>query len=255
MEKIHQLLGEILKSEKFGSFEVVNVADAQNIVVRFVGDDKSVIPKKPTKKNHRIKGFSTPTVCGFGIKNEKYPCTYIDEKGVKKNRREYQIWQGMIARCYNKNSFAKHPTYEGCTIDESFRHYADFYEWCNSQIGFKEKFELDKDLLMKGNRLYSKDLCLFLPKEINVALTRRQKHRGICVIGVTFEKASDRFVARMGLRGKVKTLGHFKTEIEAFNAYKSAKEQYLRDLAEKWKSQIDPRAYQALLNYQVEITD
>ena len=59
----------------------------------------------------------------------------------------------------------------------------------------------------------------------------------------------------MGFFGKVKTLGNYKTELEAFNAYKAAKEAYLKELAEKWKSEIDPRAYDALINYQVEMTD
>ena len=47
----------------------------------------------------------------------------------------------------------------------------------------------------------------------------------------------------------------FKTELEAFNAYKKAKESFVKEQAEKWKGKIDPRAYEALMNYQVEITD
>ena len=45
------------------------------------------------------------------------------------------------------------------------------------------------------------------------------------------------------------------SKIEAFNAYKKAKENYLKELANKWKGKIDPRAYEALMNYEVEITD
>ena len=56
-------------------------------------------------------------------------------------------------------------------------------------------------------------------------------------------------------KGKQEYLGSFKTEIEAFNAYKQAKENRLKELANKWKSQIDPRAYNALMNYEVNITD
>ena len=50
-------------------------------------------------------------------------------------------------------------------------------------------------------------------------------------------------------------LGWFSTEIEAFHAYKVAKEAYVKELAEKWKEQIDPRVYEALMKYEVEITD
>lgn len=86
-------------------------------------------------------------------------------------------------------------------------------------------------------------------------LTKNDSKRGKHPIGVYFHEKTGRFVAQINKYSKRQNLGYFKTEIEAFNAYKSAKEQYLRDLAEKWKSQIDPRAYQALLNYRVEITD
>ena len=56
-------------------------------------------------------------------------------------------------------------------------------------------------------------------------------------------------------KGKREYLGFFKTELEAFNAYKQAKENFIKEQANKWKSQIDLRAYEALMNYQVEITD
>jgi len=55
--------------------------------------------------------------------------------------------------------------------------------------------------------------------------------------------------------GVVKCLGDFKTVEEAFLAYKKAKEAYVKSLANKWKDQIDPRVYNALMNYKVEITD
>ena len=56
-------------------------------------------------------------------------------------------------------------------------------------------------------------------------------------------------------KGKSEYLGSFNTEIEAFNAYKVAKEAFVKEVAEKWKSQIDKRAYDSLMNYTVEITD
>ena len=57
------------------------------------------------------------------------------------------------------------------------------------------------------------------------------------------------------INGKSTYLGIYNTETEAFKAYKQTKENYLKELAEKWKDKIDPRAYHALINYTVEITD
>ena len=89
-----------------------------------------------------------------------------------------------------------------------------------------------------------------MPEEINVALVKSDRTSGEYLIGVDFHKKTGKFRAR-----HKKHLGLFNTEIEAFNAYKSAKESYLKELAEKWKDKIDPRAYNALMNYQVDITD
>ena len=78
----------------------------------------------------------------------------------------------------------------------------------------------------------------------------------ITVSGVCWSNTNKAFVAQVRRnKGKQEYLGSFKTEIEAFNAYKVAKENYLKELANKWKSQIDDRDYEALMNYTVGITD
>ena len=72
-------------------------------------------------------------------------------------------------------------------------------------------------------------------------------------IGVTQKKAFKAQVCKN--KGNQEHLGLFKTEIEAFNAYKVAKESFVKEQANEWQSQIDPRAYNALMSYVVEITD
>ena len=50
-------------------------------------------------------------------------------------------------------------------------------------------------------------------------------------------------------------MGYFNTETEAFEAYKEAKESFVKEQANKFKSQIDPRAYNALMKYEVSVDD
>ena len=54
---------------------------------------------------------------------------------------------------------------------------------------------------------------------------------------------------------KKKTLGYYITAEEAFYAYKQAKEAHIKEVANKWKDQIDIRVYEALMKYEVEIMD
>ena len=163
----------------------------------------------------------------------------------------------MLVRCYSESFKKKQPTYEGCEVSNKFKSYEYFYEWCNKQIGFgNEGWHLDKDLLIKGNKVYSENSCVFIPVEINSLLVKREASRGEHLIGVSWDNTSKAFKARVNKnKGRSEHLGLFKTELEAFNAYKKAKEAFVKEQAEKYKSQIDDRAYNALVNYTVNIND
>ena len=80
--------------------------------------------------------------------------------------------------------------------------------------------------------------------------------RGKYLIGVCWSKTANAFVSRVSRnKGMQEHLGVFNTEMEAFDAYKTAKESFIKEQAEKWKGKIGERAYEALMNYTVGITD
>ena len=109
---------------------------------------------------------------------------------------------------------------------------------------------------MEGNKVYSEDSCGFVPTEINLLLVKREASGGEHLIGVHWCNTKKAFVAQVNKnKGRSEWLGSFNTEIGAFNAYKQAKEEFIKEQANKWNGKIDERAYEALMNYQVEITD
>lgn len=124
------------------------------------------------------------------------------------------------------------------------------------QIGFGvEGFRLDKDILFKGNKLYSEETCVFVPHQINSLLVNVKRARGNYPIGVHFSKSAGKFIAQCSVKGKRLHLGVYNTEQAAFEAYKAYKEDVLKLLANEYKDVIDERVYSVLLNYNVEITD
>ena len=168
--------------------------------------------------------------------------------------KEYSLWRSMLNRSYDEKLHQRQPTYLDCEASSEFLVLSKFRDWCQNQIGFNQpNFELDKDLLNKGNKEYHPDKCVFIPKEINSTLRTRKKSRGDLPIGVTRNKSGS-YTAQLNA-GAVRYLGSFPTPEQAFQAYKHAKENHIKLLAEKYRDQIDPRAYEALLNYKVEITD
>ena len=245
-------IGKVCKSKSSGDFKVLKYNDMANVEIQFLKTGYETSATLNNIKSGGVKDPYLPSVYGVGITGTKYPPTI---NGVK--TKEYGLWQNMLERCYSEAFKKKRPTYEGCKCSENFESFEYFYEWCNKQIGFgNEGWQLDKDLLTKGNKVYSEDSCIFIPNEINLLLTKRTTSRGKHLIGVCWHNASKSFIAMVNKnKGKQEYLGCFKTEIEAFNAYKEAKESFIKEQAEKWKGKIDERAYEALMNYTVDITD
>ena len=245
-------IGKVCKSLNSGGFKILKYNNATNVEIQFLKTEYETVARLGHIKSGSVKDPYSPSVYGVGITGVKYPIT-INCVHTK----EYDLWYSMLRRCYSDTLKKRYPTYEDCEVSENFKSYEYFYEWCQKQIGFSmDGFELDKDLLLKGNKFYSENTCIFIPSEINSLLTKSTASRGEHLIGVYFNKKSKAFVAMVSRnKGQPEYLGLFKTEIEAFNAYKEAKESFVKEQAEKWKDKIDSRAYNALLNYQVAIID
>ena len=245
-------VGKVCKSLNSGDFKILKYNDAKNVEIQFLKTRYCKVAEMKNVRNGYVKDPCSPSIYGVGILGTRYP---ISEGGVK--TKEYVLWQSMLVRCYSDVLKKRCPTYEGCEVSDKFLYYEYFYEWCNKQIGFSNKdWHLDKDLLVKGNKLYSENTCVFIPSEINTLLTKREASRGENLIGVCWSKTHKAFRAMVCKnRGKPEHLGYFKTELEAYNAYKVAKESFVKEQANEWKSQIDDRAYNALMNYEVNIDD
>ena len=245
-------VGRICKSLNSGDFKILKYNDSKNVEIQFLTTGYRKVAEMKEVRNGGIKDPYAPSVYGVGILGIKYPSTI---NGV--NTKEYALWNHMLERCYSNTYKKKYTTYEGCEASENFKSFEYFYEWCHRQVGFgNQGWHLDKDLLTKGDKVYSENTCVFLPQEINKVLTKREVSRGNHLIGVYWCNTKKVFVARVNKnKGKQEYLGRFKTEIEAFNAYKVAKEAFVKEQANKWKDKIDIRAYNALMKYEVNIDD
>ena len=249
-------VGEVYKSKSSGDFKILKYNDTANVEIQFLKTGFETVAQLGHIRNGNVKDPYSPSVFGVGVTGTKYP---VKINGVI--TKEYDLWHSMLRRCYSDTSKKEHPAYEGCEVSDKFKSYEYFYEWCHKQIGFGvdgngNSFQLDKDLLIKGNRVYSETICVFLPAEINSLLVKCTASRGEHLIGVHWSKTNKAFVAQVNKgKGKRDYLGYFKTEIEAFNTYKTAKESFIKEQANEWKGKIDGRAYNALMKYTVEITD
>lgn len=164
----------------------------------------------------------------------------------------YTVWHSIHRRAYSEVYQKGKPTYIDVEVCEEWQKLSNFASWYKDN--YREGFQLDKDLIKQGNRIYCPEYCCFLPNEINCALSYKSKN-GLPP-GVSWRTQSNAYVAQVSRNtedGKRKTiwLGTFGTVEDAFNAYKPAKESYIKELAEKWKDRISEAAYVALLSYEI----
>ena len=180
------------------------------------------------------------------MKKVIFGCAVCDSTVAVGRTKCYQKWHGILQRCFDVAFQEKEPTYKGCSICNEWLLFSSFKEWYDNH--YIEGFEIDKDLLSNNLRkLYSPDTCVFLPREINHILRRSHKKQenglpyGVFLVDNTI----------IAKQGNV-YLGAFSTVEEAYKAYLNSKKKRITELANKWKDKIEKRAYDALINLDVD---
>ena len=257
-------VGEVNKN-KFGTNMIVIEDLGQNpkmVIVEFQDDFKYKIKTQyGAFKDGRVKNPYDKEVCNVGyVGHGKYNKTL--------HPHIYREWYHMLKRCYDPYYINKELTYKDCYVCDEWLNFQNFAKWyeenyykCND-----EKMELDKDILCKGNKIYSPQNCCFVPKRINALFTKRDKNRGIYPIGVYLHKdvrsKHKSLVVQLNIlnndgKKERKYLNSFSINkpFQAFVCYKNAKEDYIKQVADEYRSLIPNKLYEAMYKYEVEIND
>ena len=201
----------------------------------------------------KVKCPYEPRLCEVGYLGEGEYLTYdcINNQETK----AYQHWKHMINRCYNKKQLKARPSYMQCEVCDEWLNFQNFAEWYeeNYYEVEGEKMCLDKDILVKGNKIYYPETCIFVPEKINTLFVKSNKARGKYPIGVA--KQNKKYKATINKYGENVHLGYYNTPNEAFEVYKTEKEQYVKEIAEKYKNIIPQKLYEIMNDYNVEIED
>lgn len=204
-----------------------------------------------------VKNPYYPSVYGVGITGNKYPASIN-----KKRTKEYDAWQSMLIRCYDNKTKEKYPTYQDVTCCEEWLMFENFYEWLHEQSNFdkwlnNKDWALDKDIIVKNNKVYSPETCCLVPQNVNKLLVRKNSKSGL-PIGV--RKKGNRFSAKCQnpFTGKSEYIGMQNTPEQAFYfGYKPYKETIIKQVAQEEydKGNITEKCYEAMMSYEVEIDD
>lgn len=199
-----------------------------------------------------------PTVCGVGIVGNKYA---TNVQGSNKALREYGIWRSVLTRCFDKRYKEKYPTYENASCIHEWFYYENIYEWIHEQENFNivknTNYNIDKDILFKGNKLYAPEKCIIIPQRVNKLFTKCDAKRGKYPIGVSYDIYSGYYGAYCNNGEEQVHIGNYKDMNTAYKKYKEYKESVIKKVAEEEyaKGTIIEKCYDAMIKYQVEITD
>lgn len=133
----------------------------------------------------------------------------------------YQKWTSMIKRCYSSKYQARQPTYIGCTVCDDWLTFSNFAKWFD--LNNVDGWELDKDIIKMGNKVYCPSLCIFVPKSINALMNSHASSRGDFPKGVHYCCNRKKFIAQISIDGDRHFLGNHSTPELARFAYVKAK--------------------------------
>ncbi len=190
--------------------------------------------RKETEYKDKVYGVGT-SKAGIYKRNKKCPA--------------YQVWVGMLQRCYEVGYEKKKKGYENVSVCADWLDYQVFAHWYMEQKGATLGWQIDKDLLYNEqglgiNKIYCPELCLLLPERLNKAIQSE--------VEASVEIRGNSFRARIkDVNSKTKSLGTFKTKDEAIVAYKKAKIEKIRELIEPLLTILPTYSYNALYNYNV----
>lgn len=139
--------------------------------------------------------------------------------------KSYRCWASMINRCYSDKYQSKKPTYIGCSVAKEWLAYSEFKAFYDKN--YVDGWVLDKDLLLKGNKVYSSETCVFVPSYLNTLFIDCRSKRGSLPVGVSFYKNNNKYVAQCNAYGKCHNLGYFSTPELASDAYQDFKKRYV----------------------------
>lgn len=224
-------IGEKFITNEGCKVEIINYKNSDNVDVKFEEGHIATVQYGHLKRG-KVRNYNRISMFGvgfIGIGNYK---TKNDNN--TKHTKFYITWRNMLERSNSKTYKQKYPSYRNCSADERWYNFQNFAKWMEDNYNFDymdNNWHLDKDILVKGNKIYSPATCCFVPNEINSFFVKGKSRRGNYLIGVS--KNYGKFMVSCNVDKKVKNLGYFTTELEAFQVYKDFKEDLAKKLANK----------------------
>ena len=165
VRKMNELLGKEFETNNFGKCFVIDYKGRNDVFVMFYDPVCVVRCHLGTLNKGQIKNPLVPTFYGRGFMG-------IGKYG-KSDSRAFSLWRSVLERTCCLSFKERRPTYKNTSVCEEWLNFQNFAKWCYGQKLLNAKddkgsyYQLDKDLILKGNKVYSPETCCFVPPALN----------------------------------------------------------------------------------------
>lgn len=237
--------GDVYKIRSGGEITILENDGWDKVLIRHNDEHghEAVVERSRIRKGS-IKNPYEPFVVGVGYHG-------VGEFSARDGDRHmgvYNTWKNMIIRGYCPKYKSKMPTYDDCTVDERWHNYQTFAKWHSEQYS-EDGWQLDKDLLIKGNKIYSPEVCRMVPAEINTLFKENLPRGTDLPVGISYHGAGYRAMVGNGT-GKRLRCPTRRDLHEAMMDYRTGKIEYVQEIANKWMDKICPLVYNVLMEYE-----
>lgn len=235
-------LGEEKYNNQGCLMKIIEYNNAHDMIIEF--QDKYKYRKKALLGNW-VKGSISnpffPNVYGVGYLGT--------EKRTESMNKFYNIWRNMLKRCYDEKSKEYAKSYGDCTVCDEWHNFQNFKQWCikNYYEVKDSKMQLDKDILVRNNKIYSPNTCCFVPDDINKLFVGINNN--LC--GISWDKDRRKWSSNCNKNGELQHLGRFNNLSEAILAYNHFKENLIKEKARSYKEYLPNYIYDVLMDYKI----
>lgn len=206
-------VGKVMSTNECGNVVVLEVKNWRNIRILFLEYPYETSTEAGKLFSGSIRNPMRPTIHNIGFFGA----------GPYRITKAYEKWLKMLNRVYNSKNESDIRSYNDVTVHPDWHCYQTFAAWYHRQIDHFDEvdftWELDKDLLVPGNRIYGPETCCIIPEQINLILCDGAFGRGSLPLGVTKTKRGKPYKVRVNSFGEQIYLGRYETICEAQKAY------------------------------------
>lgn len=219
--------GEVHQTKESGKIKIIEWFGVMNCTIQF--EDGAILKdvKYCAIKNGQPRSPNYKVIRGVGYLGEGDYTTLNPPNA-------YDKWANMLHRCYSENTHARQPTYKDCSVDPHWHNFQNFAKWFEENYNneYMQDWQLDKDILFEGNKVYSPETCCFVPREINIMINGSGNTLYIY-------QRKDTYYPVIRIKKKDTYLGSTKCRKIAVGRVLSAKKDNMRKVLNNYSKQLD----------------